>query len=383
MKIAFITRWGVQCGIATYTDQLISSLLTAGINCECVAEYLTGIKEIPVQSSIVVTRCWKGSEVSYDGIFKHLMRQRPSIIHVQHEFGLMPITKAVIELFSKICSLGVPVIVTCHTVMEPPNTNGWFFLDCLSRVTAVVAHNSSIKEALLKWRIKDGNVFIIEHGTPEDCNPIEKLEARKKLYLPEDSNLVIAISLGFITQGKMQHEAVEAVIELVSEGLLDPRRFLYIIAGSPGQNDLANIEYCRVLHKKIDDARAWNYIRLSPFFVPAIELPIWYGAADFVITGSHQTFHSVSGRAHQEMAYGIPSISSTARLLSDLNDMRSLKYTSKFQLRSHILRMVGNSQLRSILSRRCGDFASATSWTNVAAKHVDMYKTVAARFRTF
>jgi glycosyltransferase involved in cell wall biosynthesis len=378
MKVAFISRWGVQCGIATYTDQLVQALTKAGINCECVAEELSGMPQIPVQSDIVVTRCWRGKESSYNGIFKHIIRQKPSIIHLQHEFGLMDCPEAMLNLMPKISNLGIPVIVTCHTVMPPPSHKGWFFRQTLSQVAGVVAHNGEIKKALIDWRIPPKNIFIISHGTPENCDVEDKVESRRALYLPEDPNVVIALSLGFITPGKMQHEATEAIIELVQEGLLDSKHFLYVIAGSPGDHP-ENIKYCRKLYHQIDEARAWNYIRITPSFIATDDLPIWYGAGDFVITGSHQTFYSVSGRAHQEMAYKIPSISSRARLLSDLNSMRSMKYDSKFQLRSHILRMVGDPQLRSILSGRCGDFANETSWTNVAKKHIDAYKSLLAR----
>ena len=88
MKVAFVSRWGVQCGIATYTDQLILSLEKQGINCECLAEALIGIKEIPVQSDAKFARCWNGRHGNYDGIFRRLMKSKPSVVHFQHEFAV-------------------------------------------------------------------------------------------------------------------------------------------------------------------------------------------------------------------------------------------------------------------------------------------------------
>jgi glycosyltransferase involved in cell wall biosynthesis len=246
----------------------------------------------------------------------------------------------------------------------------------LKQVDGVVAHNDQMKESLVGWGIDSGRVHVIPHGTPEGCAIEDRRSARRALFLPEDPSLIIAISLGFISPGKMQHEAVEAVLGLAQEGLIDTSKFLYIIAGSPGQNDQQNIEYCRELHQKIEKSRAWNFIRVIPRFIDRVDLPLWYGAADFVITGSHQTFFSVSGRSHQEMAYGMPSVSSNARLLSDLNEERSLKYDSLFQLRGHILTMIREPMLRVSMQRRCLDFAEATSWTNVAKKHIRLYEKV-------
>jgi glycosyltransferase involved in cell wall biosynthesis len=378
MKVAFVSRWGVQCGIATYTDQLSLALMRAGIEVECIAEQLTPqIAPTEVQAKdVTVTRCWQGNAASYMGAYEALQKSRPNIIHLQHEFGLMPMPKAMIEILPLIKSLKVPIVVTTHTVMTPPDSRGWFFLNFLNHVNAIVAHSDGIKKALLQWQLKPGAVAVIPHGTPENCQRPDQLEARRALYLPDDPNVTIAISLGFITKGKMQHEAIEAIIGLVRDGLIDPNRFLYVVAGEPGQGQKANILYCRKLHKLVDEAKAWNYIRIIPRFIPVSELPIWYGACDFVITGSHQTFWSTSGRAHQEMAFKMASVSADARLLADLNEYRSLKYDSTAQLRAHILRLARDPQLRSTLSRRCGEFAAETSWTNVAAKHQQLYESL-------
>jgi glycosyltransferase involved in cell wall biosynthesis len=378
MKVAFVSRWGVQCGIATYTDQLSLALMRAGIEVECIAEEVTHeIGETEVQAhDVAVTRCWRGNSASYMGIFEQLQKSRPDIIHLQHEFGLMPTPKALIELLPLLRSLKVPIVVTTHTVMTPPDHRGWFFLNFLNHTNAVVAHSDGIKEALLRWQLKPGAVAVIPHGTPENCQKPAKLEARQALYLPENREIVIAISLGFITKGKMQHEAIEAIIGLVRDGLIDPNRFLYVVAGEPGQGQKANILYCRKLHRLVDEAKAWNYIRIMPRFIPVSELPTWYGACDFVVTGSHQTFWSTSGRAHQEMAFEMASVSADARLLADLNEYRSLKYESTAQLRAHILRLARDPQLRTTLSRRCGEFAEETSWTNVAAKHQQLYESL-------
>ena len=374
MNVSFVSRWGVQCGIATYTDQLVLSLVKRGVNCNCLAEKLIGIKEIPLQSDIEFFRCWDGRQANYEGIFRNLLKSKPCVVHFQHEFGLMDTPGALLELIPKIRSLKIPIIVTPHTVMPKPNPKNWFFINVLSQVDAVVAHNEDMQRELVNWGLSKLNVHVIPHGTPEDCNIAERVAAREALFLPDAHDIVIAISLGFISPGKMQHEAVDAILDLAREGMIDTSKFIYIIAGSPGQNDQQNIEYCRKLHKKIDDARAWNFIRIIPRFIDRADLPLWYGAADFVITGSHQTFFSVSGRSHQEMAYGRPSISSDARLLSDLNERRSLKYDSHFALKAHILTMIRDPYLRHSMGRRCVEFAQDTSWTNIAKKHIALYK---------
>lgn len=376
MKISFVSRWGVQCGIATYTDQLVSAIKEKhDIQCECLAEKFAGIEKIKViTEDVEVVRCWDGRQANYDALFKRLMSNKPSIVHFQHEFGLMGNMNPLINLVTNIRALKIPIVFTPHTVMPKPNPQGWFFTEILSKADRVVAHNEQAKRELLKWGLKENQIRVISHGTPEGRGADEKIFARKSLYLPESKDVVIALSLGFITQGKMQHEAIDAIVYLAKEGLIDTSKFLYVIAGAPGQNTKENIEYCRLLHEKVDKERAWNYIRIVPRFIEDDELSLWYGAADFAITGSHPTFYSVSGRSHQELAYGIPSVSAEAHLLSDLNKDRSLKYDSSLKLRSHILTMIREPRLRKALKKRCSWFAKETSWTNSAVRHVSMYE---------
>jgi glycosyltransferase involved in cell wall biosynthesis len=273
----------------------------------------------------------------------------------------------------------VPVVLTLHTVMPPPSHKRWFFGQLLKNVDGIVVHNEETKEALLRWQLRPERVRVIPHGTLEPEAKPERTAARQALYLPEDPSVVIALSLGFITKGKMQHQAVDAITWLVREMLLDPRHFLYIIAGEPGQNTEDNKEYCRELHRKVWKARAWNYIHIYPRFIDSKELPTWYAASDFVITGSHATFFSTSGRAHQEMAFKMPSVSARVALLSDLNELRSLKFSSEDELRSHIMRLIHDSHLRDVLARRCGTFAQDTSWEKVALKHIQLYKSLGSK----
>ena len=379
MKVLLVSRWGVQCGIATYTDQLSLALIELGIDVEIAAEQYIGIKKINVQTKdVTVHRCWNGRKSSFTGIVNLVKKINPDAVHIQHEFGFMDEARTMIDLVSKTRPYAA-IVVTPHTVIPHPSAKSWFYRSVLDKVGGVVAHNKAMAHALVDWKIPENNVFVIPHGTPSNCIKKDKKESRRRLYLPEDPSVIIAMSLGFITPGKMQYEAVEAIIYLVQEGVLDSKRFLYLIVGEPGQKDEQNIEYCRKIHELIDKHRSWNYVRIIPRFVDREDLPYYYGAADFAITGSCQTFYSVSGRSHQEMAFGMPSVSSDVRLLSDLNEHQTMKYKTLYQLRSHILTLARSSEYRSILSRRCTEVANETLWPNVAARHIKMYEAVIAR----
>jgi glycosyltransferase involved in cell wall biosynthesis len=379
LRVGCISRWGVRCGVSTYTDQLVEAVVRQGTDVFCVAETVGGLAAVPVTSKIDVVRCWDGKNMNVDNMFLRLKMGKADVVHFQHEFGIMNQARPLAQLIAVLGRAGIPSVFTCHTVMPKPNNQtGWFFGEILRQIDAVVVHAEGARQAIIDWGYRADKVQVIPHGTMEGCQVVERQAARETLGLPTDPGFVIAVSVGFITPGKKQRETIEKVISLVSDGRLDPQKFLFIIAGEPGQGDLTNIRYNREINELVENSRAGGYIKVISEFVPVDQLPLWYGAADFAITASHQTYHSISGRSHQEMAFGVPSVSSRALLLSDLDETRSLKadldQDGGTEFGDAIVRLATDPELRQKLSEACLRFAAETSWTNVARQHVELYQ---------
>ena len=379
MRAGFVSRWGVRCGVSTYADQLVGALVQRGADVFCVAERVGGLADVPIGSGIEFVRCWDGKNMSVDDMFLRLKTGKAAVAHFQHEFGIMNQARPLAQLIAVLQRAGIPSVFTCHTVMPKPNyQTGWFFSDILRQIDAVVVHTEGARQAVIDWGYPGGKVHTIPHGTMEGCHCADRQEARQALQLPTDPDFTIAASVGFITPGKMQRETIEMVIALVEGGRLDPQKFMFVIIGEPGQGDLTNIKYNREIHELVDSRRAGEYVKIISEFVPVSALPLWYGAADFAITGSHQTYFSTSGRSHQEMAFGIPSVSSRSLLLSDLDETRSLKAdldkNDGAEFKDAIVRLASDSELRQQLSAACLKFAEETSWTNVAKQHIALYQ---------
>jgi glycosyltransferase involved in cell wall biosynthesis len=379
MRVGFVSRWGVRCGIATYSDQLTAALVRQGADVFCAAEHFGGLVPIPTESTIEAFRCWNGRTMNTDDMFVRLRVGRATVAHFQHEFGIMNQPRPLVQLVAALASSGVPSVVTCHTVMPRPfPQNAWFFADLLRQVDAIVVHSEDARSALVDWGHRPDKVRVIPHGTREGCHPEDRAIARQTLGIAPDR--VVAVSIGFITPGKMQMETIRGVIGLVQDGAIDPTRFLFVVAGEPGQNDPTNTRYCADIQALVAQEQAAGYIQVIPRFIPVEELPLWYGAADFAITASAPTFFSTSGRAHQEMAFGVPSISTRERLLTDLDETRSVKFdfsaTDAGGFRAALLAIMGDPQLRTALSGACLRFADETSWTNVARRHLELYAQV-------
>ena len=96
LKIAFISTFIDQCGIATYTEELAAAMQELGHSVSVFAEY-TSTPE-PARWEIPYERCWSREDpTTLSNVLAKLSNAKPDVIHVQHEFGLFPEDEATLN----------------------------------------------------------------------------------------------------------------------------------------------------------------------------------------------------------------------------------------------------------------------------------------------
>lgn len=166
-KVAIISDWGVNCGIATYTSYLVSALRKYAESVVVFAEEAVGSK---FEKDVI--RCWdrKGD---YKRILGEVEKYNPDLIIVQHEFGLFHKVNLWQSLMSQLSKWRV--LTTFHTVLEHRVPNVEASLDYKARCFAemacseIVVHQKKAREAL-RDRGYSGRVHYIPHG----CFPPNK-----------------------------------------------------------------------------------------------------------------------------------------------------------------------------------------------------------------
>jgi glycosyltransferase involved in cell wall biosynthesis len=104
-------------------------------------------------------------------------------------------------------------------------------------------------------------------------------------------------------------------------------------------------------------------------------------ASDFCVQNYGSSFFSTSGMSHLLMSYGVPSVSSTARILDDLTSSMSLKVdgSKPDKIAEAIIRLAGDPGMRANFKNAALAEAKRTTWDKIADMHVGVYNSIVAR----
>jgi len=190
------------CGIAFYSEHYISALKKHAkkfgkkVCFKIIAHTDASQADYPVIN--LKDRKW------HHGVLKIIKKEKPDIVHIQHEYGLYETyrdcNERVVELIKMIKELKIPVVMTYHSIYERLNGCHKVFVgESLKVLDAGIFHEDYQKKALKKniGRIPE-NVFVLPHGSREDIK-IDKEEVREDFGY--DSQL-IAGSVGLASERK-------------------------------------------------------------------------------------------------------------------------------------------------------------------------------------
>jgi len=171
------------CGIAFYSQHYISNLKKYAkkarkkISFKIIAHTDARKADYPIIDNIK-DRNWPHK------IFKVIKKEKPSIVHIQHEYGLYETyrdcNKRVLRLIEMIKKEKIPVIMTYHSVYERITGCHRDFVDkTLKELDAGIFHEQYQKQALKQniGRIPE-NLFVLPHGSREDIK-LDKDEIRE------------------------------------------------------------------------------------------------------------------------------------------------------------------------------------------------------------
>lgn len=320
IKVTLLSTWKIKCGIATYTSYLLNS-----IN-KCYNKEIANI--LPIHKN------------------KLFYKIDNDIIHLQHEFGIMPHK---IDTKSK-------MIITFHTVYNDSKET-LHNMESKFNIVAYIVHNDNAKKAIKNNTKKD--VYVIPHGSVINryVNKLTKKQIRSKLKFYRygtNSSDKYAFAFGFQSGNKNFNRIISAC---KNTGIK------LIISGAKHENGFLN-------NLKLNDRK--NMIFLNKFLTDE-EIDAYSYACDLLIFDYIPEKHySCSGAMHRVVGSGNPVICSRISHFSDIIEKDNcLKFSDRPELELKIkeaLEKIDEYENKAL------DYASKTSWEIVAKKHIDVYK---------
>lgn len=311
MKIAHVSTFApTQCGIATYTDDLIKAL--------------PRIDHVRVRMKYEFEETGNDDESisvesvrDYERMAQNLNSSDIDVVDLQHEFGIFGGDEG--EFILKFTqTIRKPVVVTLHTIsreMVPKQIQiiqG--LLDSCERI--VVLSNTGKQNLVEAFGANPRLVHVIRHGIPEV--PLRTMEAARRTLNVATEFLVV--SSGHLRPAKGYEMTLQAL-----EGANFDWRFL--ILGKAQPQFEYGTEYTEVLRKRIADSPCSNQVIWVERFLPDEDLWLHIQAADVGIVAYQERKHNSSGVLPLYLACGTSVISTDfeyAREMADITKSVSL-----------------------------------------------------------
>jgi glycosyltransferase involved in cell wall biosynthesis len=273
-----------------------------------------------------VLRIWKSGLLYPFKIFRGIIRQKPDIVHIQHEYflygkGYSGILFPILLLLVRLSQ--VPLIVTMHHVIPLaeaghirkllktpiPEISIKMFLTFFNRLfsfsSKIIVPSDAFKQTLSNdYKISSGQIEIVPHFVqsyigPESSSFVEKDSENAKVRLGLGNRKVV-LFFGYIRPPK----GIEYVLFGLRDVIKAVPNVMFSIIGKAQPNYGSYFDHIQQL---VNELELSKYVRFENH-VPEESLPLFFAASDAVIFPYTSTI-GMTPIAHLKVAsYGKPII---------------------------------------------------------------------------
>ncbi len=295
LRVGMYTTVGPRCGIADYTQELVSTLA--------------------VHADITIIPLFAANLNPIRPVIAGLRLNGQDIAHIQHTYSFWGVDQLTYTLLIRILftCIRAPMVLTAHTVRDqgPARFDGglgsrlanavdapaWIDCETFRRADAVIVHADFHKQRLVARGLSPDRIHVVSPGIPSRI-PVQvgEVEAfRARVGIPSGSQTVGV--LGFLEGSKRFSDLMEAVASL-------PRRAFLLLAGGPRLP--AHEAIRRDLIAAAERYGFSDRLVVTGYLEPA-EVPIALEAMDVVVVPS-ATDSSMSYSLHRALGQGRPVV---------------------------------------------------------------------------
>ncbi|ADN02670.1 glycosyltransferase [Spirochaeta thermophila] len=366
MRIGMIsTHPPIECGIATYCQYLVEALRFHQMEIFVMSPFgAQGERVFPVFPP--------GSDTFAHTVFKLSTSMTPDIMHIQHEYGLYGEQRGmeIVDLTLRYHLVGIPVVITLHTVYEHLSQEEKIVLHPLvSAASAVIVHEDFQKTSLLKGfpdiPSLESKIAVIEHGIRK-VGPVPNA----KHILGLEGKKVVLLA-GYFRPSKR----FELIVDLLPRLVERVEDLVLVVAGKT--RNLEYDEYRRQLFEKIHSSPVEDRIVVFRGQFPQYTFDTILSAADVVVLPYEKG--AQSGMLAQCFAAHRPVI--TSGLLAF---RKVIERSGGGLIAEHdedylelIPRVLNDKALHARLQENIRRYIEKrASWKKVAEAHIEVYRRI-------
>ena len=317
-SICFVGNYAPRCcGIATFTQDLRSSVLRACEGYVAPVIVVQGEDDENAFPSEVSNSIAKGSRNAYAAIARQINETGAKAVSLQHEFGIFggPDGEWIVDMLQH---LKVPVVTTFHTVLREPTQNQRDIVQAISAQSAKIVVMAEKGAEFLRsiYSVPASKIEVVPHGIPDlAVTAADSAQFRKEMGW---DNRPVLLTFGLLSPNKGVEHAISALPAIVRQH----PDVLYVIAGATHPNLVrhAGESYRESLVKLAEELGVTRNVAFIDRFIPEKELVSLIAAADVYLTPYLSEAQITSGTLAFAFGLGKPVISTPYWYAQELLD---------------------------------------------------------------
>ena len=365
-----------ECGIATYSQDLISSLnhkfdqsfsikvcaLEAG---ESSFKYPAEVK-YKLNTSLAKAYFITALSINQD--------KRIKIVLLQHEFGLFHEQEEAFLQF--VHQITKPIVSVFHTVLPLPDDTfkgkvQYLVEACESII--VMTHNSA-KVLMNDYGIAEQKITVIAHGT-HLVEHLDEVMLKEKYELTDRK---VITTFGLLSSGKGIETTLDAMPEIVKTN--PDIMFLIIGATHPEVVKREGEVYRRMLESKVVQNGLTKHVKFINRYLALPELLEYLQLTNIYVFSSNDPNQAVSGTFAYAMSCGCPIISTPIPHAKEVLTQDTgiiFDFNNSEQLAKAVTKLLSDDTLRNNMIKNTLQKVFSTAWENSAIAHAKLFTKIA------
>lgn len=372
-EILIITSYPTrECGIATYSQDLIRSLDNKFSDSLTIKVCAMEADEVDYEYPDEVKYILKTSIASeYEKLAITINNDKDlNVVLIQHEFGFFYDLE---EAFLKfITEISIPVVIVFHTVLPNPDEK---FKKNVQQIAAacksiIVMTNTSAGILTRDYGVQPQQISVIAHGT-HLVPGLSKTSLKLKYKL---KGRRVLTTFGLLSSGKSIETTIEALPAIVEKC----PKVMFLIIGKTHPEVVKNDgeKYREMLVQKVEELGLKDNVRFINKYLDLPELLEYLQLTDIYLFTTNDPNQAVSGTFVYAMSCGCPIISTPIPhakeiLTKDTGIIFDFRNTK--QLASAVNKLLRNDKLRRSISINTLQKIVSTAWENSAVAHVMLF----------
>lgn len=351
LRVAMIASYGMNCGLATYTEYLCNEMVNL------VGELKVFTEESSKFNSENIIRCWNRSGEDYDDLLREIREYSPDVVYVQHEYGAFNNGAQWNSLIGHL-NAQFKTIVVLHSVYD--HFDKLIFEGPCSEV---IVHSESSIEALMDKSVDHCKKHVIPHG----CIPM-KPPADMRFSQMKSKSVLFQYGFGFEYKGWDQ--AID-IVDSLKDRFPD---LVYIGVFNVSQfSKEFNEQYYKRLMKKVRDRGLEKHFVLHKGF-RSEEILLSYmrqSAVNIFPYWNHHEWrvHGASGAIRLALASGTPTVVGKVPFFSEFEGHIPVCDTVEDYVDT-VSEILKNSSYRNSVINSTAKFIEERTWDKVAVKYL-------------